>query len=117
MAKKTKEVAPQAEGTESQTTAPAAPPKGENDRFTRVFIDGKGAPALKSDGTAQKLAPQLQAIANTLEAVGEQGCTRKELVELLSKPGVLTTRQPVGRILSYYQKDLVNFGLATRVPQ
>ena len=116
MAKKTKEVQPTAEG---QPTTPAAPatPKGENDRFTRVFIDGKAAPALNADGTAKRIAPQLQAIANVLEAIGESGCTRKELVELLSKPGVLTTRQPVGRILSYYQKDLVNFGLATRVPQ
>lgn len=113
MAKKTKEVQPTVDGT---APAPAAPPKGDNDRFTRVFADGKGAPALNADGTAKRIAPQLQAIANTLEAVGESGCTRKELVELLSKPGVLTTRQPVGRILSYYQKDLVNFGLATRVP-
>jgi len=115
MAKKTKEVAALAEGTPTTPVAVESN-KGENDRFTRVFIDGKGAPALKPDGTAQKVAPQLQAIANTLEAVGEAGCTRKELVEKLSVPGVLTTKQPVGRILSYYQKDLVNFGLATRVP-
>lgn len=119
MAKQTKK---SAEPTApADPNAPAAPPKGENDKFARVFIDAPNggrvaAPALKVDGTAQRLAPQLLAIANVLEAVGEEGISRKDLVEKLSAPGVLTTRQPVGRILSYYQKDLVNFGLATRTP-
>lgn len=117
MAKQTKKSAeptetPAAEGT----PAPAAPPKGENDVFTRVFVNGAGAPPLKADGSARRIAPQLLAIANTIEAAGEAGISRKDLVEKLSVPGVLTTRQPVGRILSYYQKDLVNFGLATRTP-
>ena len=119
MAKKTKTVENPAVETPATDAAPAVE-KGANDRFVRLFIDGPNgsvlpAPALKADGTVQKVAPQLQAIANTLEAIGAAGCTRAELVAALSVEGVLTTKQPVGRILSYYQKDLVKFGLAERI--
>lgn len=120
MAKKTK-TAPEApaEGTETTAPAPATPKaeKGLNDRFVRVFVDGKAAPALNADGTAKRVAPQLQAIANALEAAGEAGTTRKDLIAVLEASGTLKTRQPTGRIVSYYQKDLVNFGLATRTAE
>ena len=49
-----------------------------------------------------KIAPQAQTILNTIEAAGT--ITREELVKALT--GVLQTRQPVGRIVSYYQKLL-----------
>lgn len=109
MAKKTKTQESETPNTEA---APAAPKKdqGSNDRFIRVFVDGKAAPATDA-GQPKKVAPQLQVIANTLEAAGEVGLTRAELVKNLD--GVLATRQPIGRIVSYYQKDLVKFGLAT----
>lgn len=59
------------------------------------------------EGT-KKLAPQAQGIVNTLEAAGKNGLTRAELVKNLE--GVIQTRQPITRILSYYQKDLVASG-------
>lgn len=118
MAKKTK-TAPVADEASTETTAaaPAAPKaeKGLNDRFTRVFVNGAPAPAVNADGTAKRVAPQLQVIADVLAVCGENGTTRKDLVAALE--GKLTTRQPIGRILSYYQKDLVNFGLATRAAE
>ena len=103
-----------AKQTKSQT-APANPStpaeKGLNDKFVRVLgADGKGVPANKP-----KVAPQLQCIANTIEAAGLDGITRADLVKALT--GVIVTRQPVGRIVSYYQKDLQVFGLATLVKQ
>jgi hypothetical protein len=100
-----------------ETSAPApAPattektPKGQNDRFVRLFEkNGVATVGKKEDGTPAKLAPQLQVIVNTLEAAGKEGMTREELVKALD--GVITTRQPVGRIVSYYQKDMKGYGL------
>lgn len=60
---------------------------------------------------AKKLAPQAQGIVNIVEAAGKKGLTRAALVEQMS--GVVTTRQPLGRILSYYQKALIENGYFT----
>jgi hypothetical protein len=125
MAKKTKsENAPDTSPdtyTSADASAPATPkvPKEPvNDLFTRVFTkdaednlvlkDGApvGAPATK------KLPPQAQQIANVIEAAGVAGIRRAELVKNLV--GVLVTRQPEGRILSYYQKLLVETGAVVR---
>jgi hypothetical protein len=119
MVKKPKSApAPAAPTTETPPVAPAAPEteKGMNDVFTRVMVNGAPAPALNADGTAKRVAPQLQVIADTIAAAGEAGVTRKALIEALTSGNPLKTRQPVGRIVSYYQKDLVNFGLAARTP-
>lgn len=81
------------------------------DKFVRVFADGVAVkPTKDKDGTRvdQKFAPQAQEIVNILEVAGEAGLTRAELVKKME--GVVKTRQPLGRILSYYQKDLVNSG-------
>jgi hypothetical protein len=72
--------------------------RAKNDRFTRVMIDGVPA---KLD-PAKRLAPQAQVIVNGIEAAGSGGITREHLEKALT--GVLVTRQPVGRIISYYQK-------------
>jgi hypothetical protein len=45
---------------------------------------------------------------NILKAAGAKGLTRAELVQKMD--GVVVTRQPLGRILSYYQKDLHEAG-------
>lgn len=55
------------------------------------------------------LAPQAQVIVNTIEAAGDGGIVRPELIEALGP--VLTTRQPVERILVYYSATLVDMGL------
>ncbi|UOF78067.1 hypothetical protein [Caudoviricetes sp.] len=101
--------------TAVETQSEAQVEKVSNDRFIRVFVDGQPAPALKEDKTAKKLAPQAQVIADTLAGFGESGATRKELVAKLEADGLLKTKQPVGRILSYYQKDLITYGVATQV--
>lgn len=54
------------------------------------------------------IAPQAKAILNTIQAHPE-GVLRPALVEAL-KP-VLVTRQPAERILTYYQKALVEAGV------
>jgi hypothetical protein len=80
------------------------------DRFVRVFTtkDGKQVAA---DSNSKKLPPQAQTICNILEAAGEKGLTRAELIEKMK--GVVQTRQPEGRILSYYQKLIQDRGMVT----
>lgn len=113
MAKKTKPA--EGENTATETTTAPTPEKGTNDRFTRVYVDGNPAPSLKEDGSAKKLAPQAQVIVDTIAEFGTEGVTRKDLVAKLEADGKLKTKQPVGRILSYYQKDIVKFGTVTHV--
>lgn len=93
------------ETSETNTAEAPAPAIGapKNDTFQRVF-GPDGTPIAPS----VKLAPQAQCIMNTLEAAGKDGLKRADLCTALT--GVLVTRQPVGRIVSYYQKALVNSG-------
>lgn len=60
---------------------------------------------------AKKLAPQAQQIVNLIEAAGDEGITRQDLVKDME--GVVETRQPLGRILSYYQKAMIEQGYIT----
>lgn len=60
---------------------------------------------------AKKLPPQAQAIVNILQAAGDKGLTRQALTEEMN--GVVVSRQSLGRILSYYQKQLVDEGYVT----
>lgn len=59
----------------------------------------------------QKFAPQALLIVKHVKA--HNTITRDLLCEELSKDPEFKTKQPVGRIVSYYQKDLVNAGLFT----
>ena len=59
----------------------------------------------------QKLPPQALLIVKHVKA--HNTITRDRLCEELSKDPEFKTKQPVGRIVSYYQKDLVNAGLFT----
>ena len=52
----------------------------------------------------KKFAPQAMAIIEILKNAGKKGLSRKELIEAMD--GVVATRQPLGRILSYYQKAI-----------
>lgn len=115
MAKETKTAAatPAAPVAKTSVTPPAAKSvaevnkekaeKAEKDVFKRVFKDGKAA-----ESNGKKLPPQAQGICNILEAK-PAGMTRAELVKAMD--GVVTTKQPLGRILSYYQKDIVDRGM------
>jgi len=71
----------------------------KDDRFVYV---GKVAEGTKT------LAPQAQTIVNAIQATGKGGITRSDLVKSLD--GVITTRQPIGRIVSYYQKLITETG-------
>ncbi len=78
------------------------------DKFVRNFdTNGKGVEPKK------KLAPQAQVIVNAIEAAGKDGVKRSELIATLGNgvDGILKTRQPAGRILTYYTK------LITQAPE
>lgn len=82
----------------------AAARAASNDRFTYLGQVVEGA---------KKLAPQAQGIVNLIQAKGKKGITRSELVA--SMEGVIQTKQPLGRILSYYQKEIAEKGYVTMV--
>ena len=76
---------------------------GKNDKFIPVYEGGK-----PKEPTG-KLAPQAKTILNAIIAGGREGITREKLVANLGN-GVLVTKQPVARILSYYVQDLKDSG-------
>jgi hypothetical protein len=92
-----------ANGTAPATNAPATGgvERGSGDLFVRVYKDGKPV-------EIGKMPPQAKVIVNAVEAAGKTGIKRAELVKNLT--GVLVTRQPVGRIVSYYTKLLKSSG-------
>ena len=103
MAKQTKSVT-----ASVQEGAPALKPeeKGKNDVFVRIMENGKGV------APSKKIAPQATIIVNVIEAMPDNRCSRAELVTALGDgvTGALKTRQPVGRIVSYYQKEIQEVG-------
>lgn len=86
--------------------APKTPgrPKGFSTKDGDLFKSNLPQPEVK-------VAPQAAAIAKIVEAAGTKGITRKDLVAQMD--GIVTTRQPMARILSYYQKLLVESGFFT----
>lgn len=99
----------------------------ENEQVTGENTAGEAAPAEKATkekaargGTdkfvfqkdlaeGQKFAPQALLIVKHVKA--HNTITRDQLCEELAKDPDFKTKQPVGRIVSYYQKDMVNAGL------
>lgn len=58
-----------------------------------------------------KLAAQAQIILNHIRAAGPNGIGKKALVEALAKDPTFVTRQPVERVLTYYQRPLIDANL------
>ena len=112
MAKKTKAAAVEAPAAPDNDKAAAAAEKARKaatDVFRRT-LGGDKKPVQLEPG--KRIAPQAQCILNAIEAGDTgKGITRADLEKALT--GVLVTRQPVGRIVSYYQKDLQSAGLIT----
>lgn len=79
-------------------------------KATEAKVSKAEAQVFKATGNepSKKLAPQAQGILNILKQAGKDGLTRVQLVEAMN--GVITTKQPESRILSYYQKLLVDSG-------
>jgi len=89
------------ENTAAPAEKQAKVARGNNDKF--VFQ--------KDLAEGQKFAPQALLILKHIKAANT--ITRDQLCEELAKDPEFKTKQPVGRIVSYYQKDLVNAGLFT----
>lgn len=109
MAEKTNKKAPAAAAAASTATPPAAgaaktpaPAAGPKTIDTFKFV--------KAVGEGEKLAPQARVIVNVL-ADHKNGLVREDLSKALE--GKLVTRQPVGRIVTYYQKLLCERGYIT----
>ena len=102
--------------TKAPKAAPAAVPAGKNPEALAAARAARETAAQgdiftyvgKVQEGTKKLAPQAQVIVNAIQAAGKTGISREKLVAGLK--GVLVTRQPEGRILSYYQKTIVDLG-------
>lgn len=109
MAEKTNKKAPAAAAAAASATAPAANTAGAK---TTPAAPAKPKTIdtfrfLKPVGEGAKLAPQARVIVNVLSEF-KDGVTREDLNKALE--GKLQTRQPIGRIVTYYQKLLVESG-------
>ncbi len=111
MAEKTTTKAPAAKAAAATATAPAAnaagttaPAKPAAPKTIDTFK------FVKPVAEGEKLAPQARVIVNVL-ADHKSGLTREDLNKALD--GKLQTRQPIGRIVTYYQKTLVERGYIT----
>lgn len=67
----------------------------------------------KEPAEGVKVAPQLALIIKHVKAAGEQGIEVPKLVAALDADDAFQTRQPVERILSYYQNTLTINGIIT----
>lgn len=84
--------------TENKAATPAVPAKPKT---VDVFKP------LKAIATDTKMAPQAKVIVNIIGTY-PGGITRDDLVKALE--GKIVTRQPIGRIVTYYQKTLADEG-------
>lgn len=97
--------------SKKETKAPAKAAKKKTAAPGNRTANGDVFKFKESPEGAKKLAPQAQGIVDTIKAAGDKGVTRKKLCEALTS--VITTRQPIERILTYYQKPLLNEGWIT----
>lgn len=86
---------PKPANTAPAAEAPPIPKTVDTFKLVRAIAEG------------DKLAPQARVIVNVIGEHAE-GITREDLSKALD--GKLITRQPIGRIVTYYQKSLVEGG-------
>jgi len=105
--KETKEAAPKKSAEElkkEKADKAAAMKKAKEEKAAKQIFNFKGMPA---EGD-KKLCKQEQGIMDLIKTAGKKGITRPDLLTAMEE--VITTVQPIGRILSYYQKGLVERG-------
>lgn len=77
---------------------------------TKAAKEPKKPVIFKATGTEPncKLAPQAAGIVNILKEAGDEGLKHDDLVAAME--GVISSRQPLNRILAYYKKTLIESG-------
>lgn len=99
--------APVVDAGKAETLAKARQQRTEKANSTRYKAVSGRSPVAGE----KKLAPQAAEIVKVVEEHGEAGVLRPALIEALK--GRLKTKQPEERILTYYQKALVDGGYVT----
>ena len=93
-------------GSKKKTEEPEESKKPDASEAREARKAKKDADTFTYVGEPEKnLPPQAAAILNIVKEAGKKGISRKDLVAAME--GVVTTRQPLSRILTYYQKRLV----------
>lgn len=109
MGKNTK--SPSAAATGAAATDPAAAANAAKQAAERAAANDVFKYRGEVVAGSKKLAPQAQNIVNLIQAAGENGITRENLLK--QQVGVVVTRQPQSRILGYYQKEIQEKGYVT----
>lgn len=92
------------EGAAQAAEKKPAAPRNSNIRYTFV----------KDPAEGQKFAPQAVLIIKHVQAAGADGISKSDLIKALGADEAFKTRQPIERIIGYYQKDLVNAGVLSQ---
>jgi hypothetical protein len=92
------------EGAAPAAEKKPAAPRNSNIRYTFV----------KDPAEGQKFAPQAVLIVKHIQNAGADGIAKADLIKALAADEAFKTRQPIERIIGYYQKDLVNAGVISQ---
>lgn len=95
-------------GTEAAGASGGADTTAKAEKKERAPVN-KVYEFVKDPGEGQKLAPQAKLIVAEIKKAGK--INRADLVKALGANGEFKTRQPIERIVTYYQKDLEAAGL------
>ena len=85
-----------------------APEKKEKAPATKKIVTYTAARKLTED---DKLPKQMKVLFDVLANAGKKGLTRDEWAKQLE--GVIETRQPITRIIGYYQSQMESRGMIT----
>jgi hypothetical protein len=101
------------EGSETGGDATATEAAAKPEKVKKEPAAPKKFTFVKEPTEGQKFAPQAKLILKHIQAVGADGITRKDLVTSLAGDAEFKTKQPIERIIGYYQPDLLNAGVVT----
>jgi hypothetical protein len=96
--------------TEGEAAADAAAPKKERKAPVPAMRVEKFKFA-NDPAAGTRIAPQAALIVKHVKAAGGDGVDKATLVSLLSADPDFKTRQPVERIIGYYQRPLIDAGV------
>jgi hypothetical protein len=94
------------ENTAPETAGEAAPKAPKAPRVSNITYT-----FVKEPAEGQKFAPQAMLIIKHVQNAGANGISKGDLGKALLADEAFKTKQPVERIIGYYQKDLVNAGV------
>lgn len=111
---KVKTAAPAVENNNKAQSTPTTEAAPATLKEKKVRVSNIRYTFVKDPLEGQKFAPQAVLIIKHVQNAGADGISKDDLVKALAADENFKTRQPVERIIGYYQKDLVNAGILSQ---